>query len=177
MATIESSTREFLGPLGVNLSKLKSLSLGFANTFRDLGFHSTDQFMSTPVLSLPSGKECGQFLAIDVGGTNLRIAFIDLLGTEVSQSSASATLQNVHLPAQNIKKEFEKIWPIQEALKMDHPEDLFCWIGDCIAQVIIDFISFLLRSDSESEIPKEFSMGITFSFPMMYVILHVFQVN
>jgi hexokinase len=172
MSSEDLPIEDLLEPLSVNLSRLKSLSLDFAATFKNLGFSSKDQFMSTPVLSLPSGQERGQFLAIDVGGTNLRIAFIELLGTEYSSLKAQDNMHRSQPPLQTIKKTFEKIWPIQEALKMDHPEDLFSWIGNCIVRVVTDFIIFLSRSDDKAKIPGEIPTGITFSFPMMYVFLH-----
>jgi hexokinase len=47
---------------------------------------------------------------------------------------------------------------------MDKTEDLFSWIGDCIAEVVGDRLS----SDmGKVPAPEELPMGITFSFPMM----------
>jgi hexokinase len=44
-------------------------------------------------------------------------------------------------------------------------EDLFAWIGDCIAEVVGDRLS---ADAGRAELPEELNMGITFSFPMMY---------
>jgi hexokinase len=47
---------------------------------------------------------------------------------------------------------------------MDKAEDLFAWIGDCIAEVVAES----LTSDAtKGNIPEELDMGITFSFPIM----------
>jgi hexokinase len=47
---------------------------------------------------------------------------------------------------------------------MDKAEDLFSWIGDCIAEVVAESLS----SDAmKKDIPAELDMGITFSFPIM----------
>lgn len=121
-------------------------------TYRSLALNSTEQFLATPINVLPRGTETGRFLAIDVGGSNLRVAFVELLGRH-------------HDQGQNIRKVDEKAWPIEDHLKFDKAEDLFLWIGDCIA----DVIRSSPRDDSEEEI---IPMGITFSFPMMYVLLH-----
>jgi len=40
----------------------------------------TENFLVTPVTALPTGKEKGKFLSIDVGGTNLRVGFVELIG-------------------------------------------------------------------------------------------------
>jgi len=39
-----------------------------------------EHFLVTPVTPLPKGKEKGKFLSIDVGGTNLRVGFVELIG-------------------------------------------------------------------------------------------------
>ena len=128
MASGDLPVEGSLEPLSVNLARLRTLSQEFATTFKDLCLNSKDQFMSTPVLSLPSGEERGQFLAIDVGGTNLRVAFVELLGTKCRISKAEDDVLGAQLPLPNIKQSFEKTWPIQDALKMDHSEDLFSWM-------------------------------------------------
>ena len=47
---------------------------------------------------------------------------------------------------------------------MDKAEDLFSWIGDCIAEVVGDRLT---ADAARMPIPDELKMGITFSFPMM----------
>jgi hexokinase len=51
---------------------------------------------------------------------------------------------------------------------MDKAEDLFEWIGDCIAEVIRDALDDV-PSYAESPFGEELLLGVTFSFPMMYV--------
>lgn len=161
----------FLKPLILDESNLHSLAYQFSTVYKDLARKSDEQFLPTPVTNLPSGEETGQFLAIDVGGTNLRVAFIELLGEAADDSDPSRhgtertreTIKKAQRP--RVRRTLEKAWPIGEHLKMDKAEDLFSWIGDCIAEVVAD----RLNSDAESKIkvPEELAMGITFSFPMM----------
>jgi hexokinase len=49
---------------------------------------------------------------------------------------------------------------------MDKAEDLFDWIGDCIAEVVAESLT---SDDTKKDIPAELDMGITFSFPIMSV--------
>lgn len=160
---------EFLQPLHLEEGVLYRLARRFSGTYRHLALTSDQQFLPTPVTQLPTGEETGRYLAIDVGGSNLRVAFIELLG-EVDDSDASAdasersrdTIRKAQ--RQRVKRTLERAWPIQEHLKIDKAEDLFAWIGDCIAEVVAES----LTSDAtRKDIPAELDMGITFSFPIM----------
>ncbi|KAI9761068.1 MAG: hypothetical protein M1835_008228 [Candelina submexicana] len=48
---------------------------------------------------------------------------------------------------------------------MDRVEDLFAWIGDCIATVVADVMAFSLHYNET--VSREVLLGITFSFPMI----------
>lgn len=57
----------------------------------------------------------------------------------------------------------QRTWPIGEKLKNEKAEDLFAWIGSCIAEVVEENLGTSLPL-LDGELP----MGVTFSFPMMY---------
>ncbi|OAG37397.1 hypothetical protein AYO21_08363 [Fonsecaea monophora] len=166
---LEHELDAFVQPLLIDDNVVHSLAYKFSKVYGELALCSEEQFLPTPVTKLPTGHETGQFLAIDVGGTNLRVAFIELLGdaeellptaNEVERSRE--TIRNAQRP--RVRRTLEKAWPIGEHLKMDKTEDLFAWIGDCIAEVVGD----RLTSDmGKVDVPDELPMGITFSFPMM----------
>lgn len=145
----------------INESTLLDLATRFSDTYRHLAKTSTEHFLVTPVTALPTGKERGKFLSIDVGGTNLRVGFIELMG-ELGQN------QNpLKQPLPKIKRSHDKAWPIGDHLKLDKAEDLFAWIGDCIAEVIKDALSDVPVSETkDSPFGNELLLGITFSFPM-----------
>ena len=160
MVTYQGALNELTSCLSTNT--LLDLARRFSETYKTLAKTSTEHFLITPVTALPTGKEHGKFLAIDVGGSNLRVGFVELAGesaivdhgnhdTEIDVSS-------------RIKRSHDKSWPIGEHLKMDQPEDLFKWIGDCMAEVIRAAIG-------NASIPtdREILLGVTFSFPMAYV--------
>ncbi|KAJ5321270.1 hypothetical protein N7476_004272 [Penicillium atrosanguineum] len=161
---------EFLSPLSLEEAVLYRLARRFSGTYRHLALTSDQQFLPTPVTQLPTGEETGRYLAIDVGGSNLRVAFIELLGeaveSDVQPADASERSRHTIRKAQRqrVRRTLERAWPIQEHLKMDKAEDLFAWIGDCIAEVVAES----LTSDAtKKDIPAELDMGITFSFPIM----------
>jgi hexokinase len=155
----------------VNEDTLLDLATRFSDTYGYLAKNSTEQFLVTPVTALPTGKEKGRFLAIDVGGTNLRVGFIELMGE--AADAASLRGQHVHKsPVPKIKRSYDRSWPIDNHLKMDQAEDLFRWIGDCIAEVIAEAIAQLPASEAmSSPFGDELLLGITFSFPMAQTCL------
>ncbi|CRL21511.1 Hexokinase [Penicillium camemberti] len=161
---------EFLSPISLDEAVLYKLARRFSTTYRNLALTSDQQFLPTPVTQLPTGQETGRYLAIDVGGSNLRVAFIELLGeavdSDVRPTDATERSQDTIRKAQRqrVKRTLERAWPIQEHLKMDKAEDLFSWIGDCIAEVVAESLS---SDATKKDIPSELDMGITFSFPIM----------
>ncbi|OCL06627.1 actin-like ATPase domain-containing protein [Glonium stellatum] len=164
----ESAVHELLSPLTwrVNEASLLELAQKFSETYRRLAKTSIEHFLTTPVTILPTGKERGKFLTIDVGGTNLRVGFIELLGENEDGSPVTAPhSDNAKFP--KISRSHERAWPIEEHLKMDQAEDLFAWIGDCIAEVITDALDEASKAGSaEAPFGEELPLGITFSFPM-----------
>lgn len=89
------------------------------------------------ITRLPTGKETGLYLAIDLGGTNLRTAAVHLLG----DGQVGVTME---------KHE------ITEELKRGTGQAMFDWIADCTAA--------LLKSVALDMGDAELQMGVTFSF-------------
>jgi hypothetical protein len=170
----EHELNAFLKPLALDLDTLHDLAYHFSKTYQHLALHSEEQFLPTPVTKLPTGQETGRYLAIDVGGTNLRVGFIELLGEDDTAENSESDARNERsrdalkkARRPRIRRTLEKAWPIGEHLKMDQAEDLFAWIGDCIAEVVSD--SLQNESTKIGDIPDQLDLGITFSFPMMCV--------
>lgn len=93
-------------------------------------------------VKLPTGEEKGDFLALDFGGTNLRVVLVRLLG-----NGEYEILKKVAKP---LVKEGEYNFISKEA----KGEDLFDFIADMIGEVAED------RG-------KNYLLGHTFSFPSM----------
>lgn len=93
----------------------------------------------TWVLGFPDGQETGTFLALDMGGTNLRVCEITLTkekgGFEIIQSK----------------------YRMPEELKSGNGEELWEYIVDCVQQFI--------QSHHENEDLTNLPLGFTFSYP------------
>ncbi|KAF1838090.1 hexokinase family protein-like protein [Decorospora gaudefroyi] len=158
----------------INTSTLLDLAHRFSATYSHLAKTSTEHFLVTPVTALPTGKEKGKFLSIDVGGTNLRVGFVELIGEsdgagESDRGRSSTVGENVFA---RINRSHDRNWPIEDHLKMDQAEDLFAWIGDCIAEVVRDAVEKEKGTEgAESFLGEELLLGITFSFPMAQTLL------
>lgn len=90
------------------------------------------------VLDFPTGQETGDYLAIDLGGTNLRVVLVRLLG----QSKFDTTQSKYALPKH-----------MREALS----DELWAFIADCLAKFVEEFYP----DGVEHKLP----LGFTFSYP------------
>ena len=94
----------------------------------------------TWVMSYPTGYETGTYLALDMGGTNLRVCEITL--TEA-------------------KSEFDIIqskYRMPEELKTGDAEELWEYIADCLKQ-------FIVPHHGDTEKMGKLPLGFTFSYP------------
>ncbi|KAF9909235.1 glucokinase, partial [Lobosporangium transversale] len=97
------------------------------------------------ITRLPTGKETGLYLAIDMGGTNLRTAAVHLLG----DGQVGVTME---------KHE------ITQELKTGTGEAMFDWIADCTAA--------LLKTVALDMGNAELQMGVTFSFAIQQTAIN-----
>jgi hexokinase len=72
----------------LHTKSLLDLAYRFSTTYSDLARTSAQQFLVTPMTTLPTGKK-SQFLYIDLGGSDLRVGFVELLGN--SEDDATST--------------------------------------------------------------------------------------
>ncbi|KAG4429905.1 hypothetical protein IFR05_014611 [Cadophora sp. M221] len=161
-----SSSSSFLAPLSISTAKIHSLARSLCSTFTSLAANSQEQFLPTPIsdsVLRPEGDESGRYLAIDIGGTNLRVGFIELLGSDETLEDTTARGEDAN-ERSRVRRHLEKSWPIGEQLKHNKAEDLFTWIGICIAEVVQDGCLTW-----PGGLPDVIPLGITFSFPMMFV--------
>ncbi|KAK0665705.1 putative hexokinase [Cercophora samala] len=155
---------KFLEPLAIDVQKLSGLARDMASTFGRLSAESSDMFLPTPISDSilssevsagQDGSSSGRYLAIDIGGTNLRVGFIEL------QHKFTVDGSGVPSTSRKLNRLLEHSWPIGESLKNENSESLFSWIGKCIADVVRKGCdAFSLPPD------QELPLGVTFSFPM-----------
>jgi hexokinase len=86
MATISQkfpknhNLKKYLQPLQVEIETLYDLSCRLSSSYKKLAAESLEHFIPTAITCLPTGHEKGRYLAVYVGLSYLRVAFIDLLG-------------------------------------------------------------------------------------------------
>ncbi|KZS97717.1 hypothetical protein SISNIDRAFT_405509 [Sistotremastrum niveocremeum HHB9708] len=95
----------------------------------------------TYVTGVPDGSETGTFLALDLGGTNLRVCEIQLHGDK------TFTLR-------------QQKYKVSEALKTGEASALFDYLADSVDHFLTEI------SDSQISNEEALSLGLTFSFPV-----------
>ncbi|XP_045467436.1 hexokinase type 2-like [Harmonia axyridis] len=91
----------------------------------------------TYIQDLPTGKETGTYLAVDLGGTNFRVLMVELGGAD-------------HLKMTSMQ------FAVPQEKMLGTGENLFSYLADCV-QMFVD--KYNLKTGS-------YSMGFTFSFPL-----------
>lgn len=100
------------------------------------------------VLGMPSGKEKGTFLALDLGGTNLRVCKVDLHGDSGSDSAKHSLMQEQYkLPSE---------------LKTASADQLWTFIIEKVAKFMADKG---LDKEYKNEDGNRMQLGFTFSYP------------
>jgi hexokinase len=101
------------------------------------------------VMGFPDGTESGAYLALDMGGTNLRVCEVVLMkeGRKFDM----------------IQSKYRMVWPFHltdkpSYLKTGTGDEMFGYIADCLAKFLKDNED--LRSKN-----KEYHLGFTFSYP------------
>lgn len=96
------------------------------------------------------------------------MAFIELLGPATQTTDETSARLNGDKAAtkdrSRVIRHLEKSWPIGDQLKHDKPNDLFAWIGECIAGVVR-----CGTKEWPGELGEEVALGVTFSFAMKFV--------
>lgn len=127
----------------VKTEQLREIAADFRYDLR-LGLKDPEQSslrMLKSYVGLPTGKETGEYLALDFGGTNLRVLRIKLLG----------------------EGKFEVLKKVAKPLKV---EGVYDFIGaDSTAEEMFDFIAELVDEAVEGDHTTKYLLGHTFSFP------------
>lgn len=132
--------------LPIERERLRDLAAGLKAQFRERLLTNPACMLPSYNHQLPSGVERGQFLALDVGGSTLRVALVELRGREAHGSESGI-----------IRKSSFKITPEIKSL-----EGLAFF--DWMAQRISETIASSLEQDNSPENP--ILMGMAWSFPI-----------
>lgn len=140
LGIMDAYLKDLEAKLTISKAEFKDLTAIFQKEL-EIGLRINDGMLKdlpTFVYNLPEGSETGKYLTVDLGGTNLRIGLVELLG------SGEFT----------IKKDSVAI---PEALKCGSGRDIFGFIAENIEK-------FLEHPEIEAELPLK--LGFTFSFPV-----------
>src|SRR5579859_5175861 len=136
---LNNVNQQFLSPLSTQ--RLLSLSAALHKSYVSAASNSSAQMLPSHITTLPSGRERGQYVAVDLGGTNMRVALVRLRDNE-------ATVEKLDK------------WTIPEQVKIGTAEDFFAWV----AERIVNLTSVSVLDDGE----HEWKLGVTWSFPFAY---------
>ncbi|KAK6459022.1 hexokinase [Scheffersomyces xylosifermentans] len=90
------------------------------------------------VLDFPTGKETGDYLAIDLGGTNLRVVLVKLGGNRDFDTTQSK-------------------YPLPSTMRTAKSEDLWDFIAECLKKFVDE--------EFPHGVSEPLPLGFTFSFP------------
>ncbi|KAL8615422.1 hypothetical protein ACOMHN_036242 [Nucella lapillus] len=140
MADYDNAIENILKPLELSDDDYrKVMELMLKNMEEGLARSSNEQaiikMFPTYVRAVPDGTETGEFLALDLGGTNFRVLLVSLQGQEVKMES--------------------RIFLIPQHIMLGTGVQLFDHIVECVSR-------FVKEHDLQS---RKLPLGFTFSFP------------
>uniref|UniRef100_A0A3Q1CBV6 hexokinase n=1 Tax=Amphiprion ocellaris TaxID=80972 RepID=A0A3Q1CBV6_AMPOC len=142
-AVAQRIVEKYLEPFRLSLEKLKEVSVRLKkDLIRGLGKHSHHRaavkMLPTFVRATPDGTEKGDYLALDLGGTNFRVLYVRVVEEQ-----------------QKVVKMDSKICSIPQEMMLGTGEQLFDHIAQCLGE-------FLESQDLKGQ---TLPLGFTFSFP------------
>lgn len=153
-STFDKSIEEFLKEAEaalldpVNPDKLRVFSEGLGKQFLERLMNDPECMLPSYNHQLPSGNESGRYLALDVGGSTLRVALVELSGRTEGQAQSSKILS-----MQNFK--------IGKEIKDLEGKLFFDWM----AQRILETLSSEGLHESQGA-DNPLPMAIAWSFPI-----------
>ncbi len=133
----------------VGRKRLVELSDGLKKQFLESLFDNPLCMLPSYNHQLPSGKEVGTFLALDVGGSTFRVALIELSGRKTDGEGCTILKRNS--------------FKIDRTVKQLKGVLFFDWMAERIGEVL----SGQTEGHGISDAPL--SMGLAWSFPIEYV--------
>jgi hexokinase len=138
LAQLERFEKLFIVPT----EKLKEITVRFVTELeKGLTLEGGDiPMLPTWCMAYPTGKETGTFLAIDMGGSNLRVC-------EISLPSGPGVFDII-----------QSKYRLPEELKSSTADELWGFVADCIKQ----FVEYHHEGERMATMP----LGFTFSYPV-----------
>jgi hexokinase len=141
---LKEASQRLLGP--IEGDQLRHLSKGLKLQFRERLQHHAESMLPSFNHLLPTGNEKGHYLALDVGGSTLRVALVALRGRETTGRESEI-----------VRMQCFKITPEIKSLE---GMNFFDWMATQICQVVGD------GTLEAAELKEPIPMGLAWSFPV-----------
>lgn len=150
MHSLEKAVLSLQRELNISAKKKQSISAHFQREMiKGLTGRNSSLKMLPSYLTNPSGQETGTFLSLDLGGSNVRLYLLDLLGHG----------------SFNIRETLA--FPLKSACKNGVSYDYTA--ASVTGEELFDFIVSKLKNLISKEIP--YSLGLTFSYPCKQIAI------
>ena len=126
--------------------QLRAFSSKLQEQFREKLTVSDICMLPSYTYGMPHGREHGRFLALDVGGSTLRVALVQLNGRS-SGTTASYSIQ-------------QRVFKIDDAVRNLGGQQFFDWVAQAIHQTL----GITGRKDSAGNLGMP--LGVAWSFPV-----------
>ena len=132
--------------------KLYNTSSALLQTLHEALQLSKQSMLPSYTTSLPKASTTGTAIALDLGGSTLRVAVIELLShTEVQGSDVKALPELRKVLVRNS-------WSVGDEIKSLRAKDFFDWIAGCVRETV---------AEAGLGLGQGKSVGVTWSFPVM----------
>jgi hypothetical protein len=139
------------------LPNLRAMSAGLQEQFREKLSTSGCCMLPSYIHTLPSGNERGTYLALDVGGSNLRIALVELCGKPSGKENSDGKLGGTMRIVEMLK------YRMDNGVRGLKGTAFFDWVAERIEQCIQN------EKVQAAHGSGVFAMGVAWSFPIEYV--------
>jgi hexokinase len=138
----------------VTKERLLAFSKGLKGQLEDSLLDNQQCMLPSYNHQLPTGRECGTYLAVDVGGSTFRVALIELSGRD------GAAPESKILKSRSVK--------INQAVKQLKGLAFFDWMAERIEDTLSG------QSEGQETSGAPLAMGLAWSFPIEYDPLTTF---
>lgn len=139
----------------VNPAALSDFSLRLKAQLRERLWSNTACMLPSYNHQLPDGSEHGRYLALDVGGSTLRVALVELDGKPEAGHGGESNIVRM------------STFRIDSNIKNLVGMDFFDWMAARIVETVSSALEDQHENGSEEPIP----VGLAWSFPIEYVVI------
>ncbi|KAI7093444.1 hexokinase-1, partial [Hortaea werneckii] len=148
--SMESFAREAKGLLEAPFhpDRMLAMSAQLQQEYRDKLQSSDISMLPSYQHTLPTGNETGDFLALDVGGSTMRVALVRLAGAKTQEGEASMQVRRIRSVV------------IEKRIRDLRGQEFFDWMAERIGDMLAEYNHMNGTRDALLQ------MGLAWSFPI-----------